>query len=326
MNRRVLSFVFVLATICAAGTNAAQTLQHGDVVASGSVPLVIGFTFPSVRAYTPSAELRIPNGPANVGGNDALWSPDGHLYALDMGGFNIDVLSPQLTVERSLTLNTTVGAAALTMNARREIIVVFRDGTLRWLSPSGQTLRTASIPVNGDHEAVVTADLGIDQCVLYYFALTTVGLSDHVGRYDVCRGERLADLPENISYAFSGSTIRVAPDGAVLFTGLTSVFRWKNGIMTTIPVPAGDGAVAMALLDSDTAWLGQLSLRKVALSTGEMLPGPQALPMDVRSLTIYGVPRAAAAVSTSVGVPTLSPAAIAAFAVLLLAIAVARLR
>jgi hypothetical protein len=198
------------------------------------------------------------------------------------------------------------------MNASGEILVAFNFGQLRWVTREGVLIRSDSLPIESG-AGLVTADLGLDQCTLYYFAFTEFDYGGRLRRYDVCSHKPMADLTQGLSYAFGGVEVRVARDGAVWFAGRDRVYRLTDHSREEFLTPAGDIALALTPpLDDRTLWLvGLTTLRRVDIRSGTILAGPETSgPGQNPSLAIHTVARASAQVTTATA-PALSAFGIA---------------
>jgi hypothetical protein len=296
---RSLSFIAVLlvaSTLCAAD------LQQGDVIVSGGEPLMIGFTFPRTNAYGSDAQFKFGVG---RGGGDILEAPDGTIYAIAYPGSGIDVLSPSLQLQRNFVVAGGTEAVALAMNASGEILVGFTDGQLRWVTRDGVPIRSDALPLaSGDHLA--TADLGLDQCTLYYVAFPKQPVVGHIGRYDLCTHTPMPEFPQSVGYAFGAAEVRVARDGAVWFAGSQTVYRFAiDGSVEALPTPPGDLALALAPpLDDRTLWLFGGRLRRVDIRSGTVLADSPATQLTTPSLVIHTVARASAQAATAPALST----------------------
>jgi hypothetical protein len=310
---RALAFTFL---VFVPGRALPQTvLESGDLVVSHTLFWSYGFTDPKITAFANNGIQKVDT---FGGGRDLLVSPDGVIFAIDYWTFEVSAYSASLTKLRSFG----VSASALAMD--RDQNLYFIDTTqVRKYSPAGAFLGSQPLPPS-DGSALLSADLGIDQCTLYYFIWSDAGRTQSLRRYDLCLHRALPDLGD-IPYSLSPTaSVRVASDGSVFVANLDRVYRFVgDSLVQTYRFPSEFAPLAIApTSDASRLWTIGRALILLDWQTQTTLAGPffvapNAAPV---ALAIYGVPRASAA-ATTVSVPVLSPAALAALVLVLAAAA-----
>jgi hypothetical protein len=299
---RSLIWLFLLAT-----TASAQTFQSGDVVFVWQIPAFTGTELTHLDWYSGDGTLRRQTGPYSGGLHKLMFGADTRLYMT--GESSVLVFNQAGDQTGRLNISASAGIA----RDRAGNLFVSGDRLYK-IDGSGSVLHVFNAP-NG------FIDLAADQCTMLI-----VSLDRSIRRYDVCRDAPLPDLTTNLP-GVEAFDVRILPDQSVLVAVGNTVARVApDGSLIRTYSPAGVGSVALALAtDGDSFWTGATDrgVFRVGLSDGGILAGP--LPAsEVWSIAVVDEPRAAIVGPSAV--PTMMPIAFAALALVLLAIAFARLR
>lgn len=203
--------------------------------------------------------------------------------------------------------------------------------SLRKYSPAGSLLATYALAGRGP----VNIDLASDQCTMHVFYVSgTPG----IGRYDVCTGTELTDVPiDPDAFADTFSHVRqfrVLADGSLLVPFGSHVARIQsNGtVLQTYTVPSAAPGTEYAAVALDPTgsrfWLATREqvprLFLIDLASGLVLSGPTGIGQPVEAVAVAGERRAALLLAPA-PIPMLSSVVLLTLATALLLIAIYRL-
>lgn len=189
-----------------------------------------------------------------------------------------------------------------------EIAAIDRTGALRARYPLGP------MAVDG-----ATIDLAADQCTLF------IGAPDGVRRLNVCSGTSLPPFPA------AGQVVRVLPDGGLLVTHMGAPIRRYSAEGLLVRTYAVSQLItAIALVNNGTAAWYAVPCSEVFveldLETGATRTVAPTEAVEPNSIVPYHGWSAALGAFHLATVPALSPATLMALAILLVALALIRMR
>jgi hypothetical protein len=198
--------LLVTLLLFASTANAAAAPVRGDLLVSGGLFCLCGFTFPEFRVYSPDGAFKSNE---SIGtGNDILVDIDGSLLISSAAG-PISRYSPEL--QPIGTIGPSVSSQVMAMDRDGNLLAISSLGDLRTWSRSGILLATNHLPVSPG-EKVTAADLSPDQCTLHYFAQSLSRRT--IRRFDLCMNTELPDLAQKVAYVDDVASLRFAREAA----------------------------------------------------------------------------------------------------------------
>jgi sugar lactone lactonase YvrE len=315
--------LFLTAVLFAVSVDAQQehaTFQYGDIIAGGQTPVMI-------TAFG-RFDWFLPDGRLNKRMNETL----GELpldVALDAAGnvywptfFTIRVMDNTGRYFRDFPDSPTL-ASSIAFDRAGNAYIVATGRTLLKTTPGGDLLATYVLPIQNPPSAVVSSiDLAADQCTMYYTAF-----GKRVFRYDLCLDTALPDLISNLP-GLSAEQLRILPDGSVLVAMVDAIVRVSStgAIVQTYDLPGQHEWTNVAVnVDGRSFWAtSQQNAHRFDLPTGTVLASFQSSDYWFRAITVVGEPRAATGVASAI--PTLSESLLSALILMLIVVALTRLR
>jgi hypothetical protein len=306
----------------------------GDLLILGNCTSFIGIeqcgafvsVFEPQLTHRFTAALRISNGAGQVFANSAMdivFSPGGDLH---VGLGELPGLLKYSSAFEFVSSTFAPGVFGLAMDAERTLFALRFSGALRRQPLSGPATEIM-LPLTQGYVAR-SGDLGLDQCTFFYAeSIVNAPGNPHVKRYDVCRGVALPDLAFELQPCTTASpTLRVAPDGSILVSNCSVIYRSREGFVQRLTLPAGHVSRAFVVAaDGLSLWSVSTegTIVQVDINTAAVLrSAPLGFSVGISGLAIYGVPRAAVQ-SGVLGIPLFdSLGALAMFAAALASVAV----
>ena len=282
----VIAFIGMVASLPTVSRG--ETISPGDVVVAYVDPCGCGFTFYTIEVFDSNGRPKFTYPLAET--TDILMSPDGTMLVSEPGN---DLVTYSATLQQTSRLPTGVDVAALAMNRQQDVFAIGSDGNVVQLTQGGGEIRRFKVGVSPGG-TLLGADLGADQCTLYYVETATRA----VRRHDICTGTQLSDtgaLPAIQTH--SGGRLRVSRTGDVIVAGYSAIYRVNPaGDTFRIAVPEDSSSSVVPTVTGEAVWSAGFYLSRFDVRTGSRtqpevrILGSPFLP----NLDIFGIPRAAA--------------------------------
>src|SRR5437867_3554486 len=262
-------------------------------------------------------------------GNDVLFADvPGVVRMSPNGTLSLHALSDYITASLAIDAlgNVFLGVFGVAQDGSTPVVKL--DG-------SGHQIALYSVP--SDRLGATSMDLAADQCTLFY-ACT----GRHVKRYDTCQNKALPDVID-FGLGVFVRKIRILPDGSILATANSRIVRLSPSGATLEVYGAGASNLWISLSvtpDNRSFWAGsegsgggdQDQITEFDINTGAVLAGPirTAIPsnpfFDLPPEFVLAVGEQRIAQIAPASIPTLSKVVELALVLLLVSIALMRLR
>ena len=242
-----------------------------------------------------------------------------------------------LATETFTTLTTagptlSIDAVAFALDRLGQIYAAPEAGSaVRRYTSTGTLLETFPIP----GRAPTSLDLGADQCTLYY-GYEMLDETGRIGRYDVCAGLPLSDVPVILpSYSpFGRRALRILPDGTILVvTGSNAQRLTPAGVLVqTYSIPTVTEPWLALALDTTGAqfWVvvsngGSYNLYRLDVASSSLQLGPITAAPGGQPVSMSVAGEARAAIAGIAAVPVLNTIVLVLLVTCLLSIAITKL-